>query len=202
MKTLLIVLSVLALSVPALAYPGPDSIGLYVDGNAPSVAGADLSINTSAPFESVTIYLCITNPSLGGVSGWEGWIDVQGTAVAPAWTLTAGLDVDSNPNYFQVGIGLTPLALVPNANGSVILADWTGFVGSTADAISFFIKRVPGSVSFADGSGYASPGNAGLLQSLYPSTGGPDTAVFCINQDCALVGNEDGTWSSMKELFR
>lgn len=202
MKTLLIALSVLALSVPAMAYPGPDSIGLYLDGNAPSVAAGDLTMNTSAGFESVTLYLCITNPSLGGVSGWEGLIEIEGSPIAPAWTLTAGLDVDADPDKFQVGIGLAPLALVPNDNGSVILADWTGFIGTTGDVVKFFIKGVPESVSFDMTPGYASPTNAGDLQFLFSNTGGPAVPVFCINEDCSSVANEDETWSNVKGMFR
>ena len=202
MKTLLTVLSVLALSVTAMAYPGPDSIGLYLDGNAPSVAGGDLTMNTAGAFESVTIYLCITNPTLGGVSGWEAVIETEGSPVAPAWTLTAGLDVDMTDTGFQVGIGLSPLALMPNANGSVILADWTGFIGLTTDVVKFYIKPVPGSVSFSDTAGYAAPDNAGSLMAVYSNTGGPDVPVFCINEDCMSVANDEMTFSGVKGLFR
>ena len=184
-----------AITGMALAYPGPDSIGLYVDGNTPlEIDSGDLSLYTTEPFQSVTIYLCITNPSLGGVSGWEGWIDMQGTVVAPAWTLTAGLDVDPAPNYFQVGIGLSPLALMPNANGSIIVAEWTGFIADPSDDVQFYIKKIPGSVSFANGPGYANPYDAGDLQELDNIQLNYGTPVFCINSDCPPLPGAFPTW--------
>ena len=141
------------------------------------------SIQTTSPFQSVTAYLVIWNPSAGGVSGWEAMIEVSGSPVAPAWTLTAGLDVDSDPNRFQVGIGLSPLALMPNGCGAVVLADWTGFVATTTNEISFWLRGVPGSVSFDGTPGYSGPYAAGDLRSLENRFVDFDRPVFCINTD-------------------
>jgi hypothetical protein len=199
MKNLLIVLSVLALSVSAMAYPGPDSIGIYTDGNSDSFTAADLTMSTTTPFESVTLYLCITNPSANGVSGWEAILEVEGPIVAPTYTLTAGLNVVAAPE-FQVGIGLGSNALTPNENGSVILAEITGFVSAPTDVVKFYIK--PANVSFIDTAGYAGPNDETNLVSVFPSTGGSNTPVFCINEDCFLVGNDDQTFSGVKNMFR
>lgn len=206
MKTLLTVLSVLALSATAFAYPGPNSIGMYADGDAASVSSADLLMNTAVPFESVTLYLCITNPTSTGVSGWEATVNVMGTATAPSWELSAGLDVDPSDAGFQVGIGTGGLAINPNGNGSVVLATWTAFVLDTSTELAFFIDGIPGSQSFpSENPGYADGGDAGLLVECMSNVGGFANACFIINSQGTYadpVGNEDRSFSEVKNLFR
>jgi hypothetical protein len=199
MKTLFVTLTMLALAVTAFAYPGPDSMGMYLDADASGYP--TLTYQTAAPFESVTLHLVISNPSLGAVSGWEARIETVGTPIAPAWALSAGLDVDADPNNFQVGIGESPLALTPNGNGNVLVASWTGFVSGTTDEIQFLVMGAPGSASFPDSPGYAGS-TAGELHTLVSSTGGPTFPVFCINTDCAVVANEDMTFTNVKSLYR
>lgn len=206
MKSLLVALTVLALSTVALAYPGPDSMALYTDADAAGVP--NLSLDTTAPFEPITLYLCISNPSLGGVSGWEGIAEYTGSLTAPSWTVTAGLDVDSNDTNsmqrFQVGIGLAPAALEPNGNGNVVLATFTAFVLSATDVVNFFIRGIPESQTFMNPAtpGYVGPTDAGQLARAVNLAGDPTLPVFCINDDCGIVGNEDMTFSSVKSLFR
>jgi len=207
MKTLFIALTVLAFSATAFAYPGPDSMGLYLDADA--AAPHSLTFSTTAPFQSVTLYLVISNPSLGGVSGWEAAVNIVGTPTAPAWTLAAGLDVDSASDtstyqQFQVGIGVSgtsPGPIMPNGSGNCLIASWTGFVLAPTDELQFFITGVPGSVSFAGTPGYASPTNAGLLQAAFDNTS-PLLPNFCINTDCMIIGNQDLTFSNVKALYR
>ncbi len=200
MKTLFVTLTMLALAVTAFAYPGPDSMGMYLDADAAGYP--TLTFQTAGPFESVTLHLVVSNASLGGVSGWEARILADGPVVAPAWNLAAGLDVDDDPDNFQVGIGLSPAALTPNGSGNILLASWTGFISGTTDEVRFMIMGVPGSVTFPDSPGYAGPDDAGALQSCVSNTGGPTFPVFCINVDCGLVGNEDMTFSNVKALYR
>lgn len=205
MKSLLVALTVLALSTVALAYPGPDSMALYTDADAAGVP--NLSLTTTTPFEAITLYLCISNPSLGGVSGWEALVEFTGSLTAPGWTVAAGLDVDSNDTNnverFQVGIGLAPLALEPNANGNVVLATFEAFVLAPTNMVQFYIKRVPGSTTFPTSPGYAGPTDAGALAESVNLAGDPLLPVFCINDPgCSIVGNEDMTFSSVKSLFR
>jgi hypothetical protein len=203
MKNLLIVLSVLALSVSAMAYPGSDSIGIYIDGNADTVVDADLSYQTPGVYSEVELFLCITNPTSTSVSGWEAVIENVGTSLTGIWTLTAGLDADGDLERFSVGIGTGAKALSPNENGAVILAKWNGLFAATSDPMEFFIKRIPDSQGFTDTPGYADGDNEALLVPLFTSTGGPDIPVFCVNvPTCSLVGNSDQTWSGVKNMFR
>ncbi len=96
MKKLNVLLSIFVLLLAANAFaqldPDLDGIGIYFDAEATLTCAY-----TSVPFESVTAYLCITNPTdATGVSGWEATIVSAGPAVAPAWTLASGLDVDAS----------------------------------------------------------------------------------------------------------
>lgn len=198
MKSLLALLLAMALVVPALAQtdPDPDGMGLYFD-----AAGTEVCASTAAPFASVTLYLLITNPSADtGVSGWEGYISYTGSLVAPAWTLTAGLDVDSSANGFQVGIGTGTLALPYSS--AVTLATFTAFVMAPTDQVAFFIDGVPGSTTFPNSPGYAGGADAGDLRACQVSSGtGAGAAVAMIN-GCDVVANEDMTFSNVKALFR
>ena len=207
MKTLFVTLTVLALAATAFAYPGPDSMGLYLDADA---AGTHtLTFATTAPFESVTLYLVISNPSLGGVSGWEAAVSIVGSVTAPAWTTTSGLDVDSDLDTdiyerFQVGIGVSgtqPGPILPNASNNCLVASWTGFVLAPTDVVEFYIEGIPGSVSFPDGMGYAGPDDAGNLAAVVDNSG-IGFPNFCINSDCTIIANEDMTFSNIKSLYR
>lgn len=150
-------------------------------------------IETLMPFEAVTFYLVIRNPSLGGVSGWEGVVEYTGSLTAPSWTLAAGLDVDNANDTntyesFQVGIGLAPAALTPNGSGNVVLATFTAFVLNPTNMASFHIRPVPGSTTFPDAPGYASPYDAGSFHTLTPGSGDFDVPVISINDpDCTVA---------------
>lgn len=198
MKKLLALLAIALIASSAMAQvdPDPDGVGVYFD-----LGGTTFEKNTVAPFESVTAYLLVTNPSdPAGVAGWEMVINVAGGAVAPAWTLSAGLDVDSDPNAFQVGIGLAPLALP--AGPTVLLATWVGFVMAPTDVISFTILPVPGSVSFDNAPGYASGDNAGLLIPLQVSSGFPYGAPSALINSTGVVANENMSFGQVKNLFQ
>jgi len=200
MKKLTALTSILVLLLAGVAFAqadsDPDGLGVYFD-----VDGLITCSTTTVPFQMVTAYLLITNLSdTFGVSGWETVIDVQGPAVAPAWTLTAGLDVDPSVNGFQVGIGTGVLALP--ASPAVTLATWAGFIMSPVDVVSFVISNVPGSTSFANSPGYASGSNAGVLIPLQVSSGYPYGAPAAQINACDVIANEDLSFSNVKNLFR
>ena len=200
MKKLTALTSILVLLLAGVAFAqadaDPDGLGVYFDTD-----GINTCLNTAAPFESVTAYLLVTNPSdLTGVSGWEARVEVVGPAVAPAWTLAAGLDVDDDPANFQVGVGT--IAPLPYGT-TVVLSTWVGFVMTpVTDVVNFVISNVPGSVSFADSPGYAAGGNAGLLIPLQVSSGYPYGAPAAQINACDVVANEDMSFSNVKNLFR
>jgi len=147
-------------------------------------------LETSVPFEQITLHLIVRNPSLGGVSGWEGVVEYTGSLTAPSWSLAAGLDVDSandtdNHERFQVGIGEAPLALMPNAAGNVVLATFSAFVLSPLDDVRFFVGPIPGTTIYPGFGAYASPVDAGNIAPLLPPLGDWDIPVFSINDpDC------------------
>jgi hypothetical protein len=200
MKKLTALTSILVLLLAGIAFAqvdaDPDGLGVYFDTN-----GIETCFTTVAPFESVTGYLLLTNPSDSfGISGWEANIDVLGAAVAPAWTLAAGLDVDMSAAGFQVGIGTDALAL-PVAP-AVVLATWVGFIMAPTDIVSFVISNVAGSSSFPSNPGYASGSNAGVLIPLQVSSGYPYGAPAAQINACDVVANEDMSFSNVKNLFR
>lgn len=195
--TALLTILVLLMSVNAFAQidPDADSMGIYFD-----LGATQTCTTTAAPFTAVTAYLMITNPSdPAGVSGWEATVLVSPNAVAPAWTLAAGLDVDGDPSNFQVGIGVAPMALP--AAPAVMLATWVGYVLAPTDVVEFTVMNVAGSVSFAGTPGYASGSNAGTLIPTTVSSGFPYTVCAQVNA-CDVVANEDMSWGGVKALFQ
>ncbi len=152
-----------------------------------SIEMAEMSFcgGTSAPFEQITAYLLVINPSdSSGISGWEANVTVDGAVVAGAWTLSAGLDVDPSAEGFQVGIGTGGLALP--AAPAVVLATYTAFVQSASGQVHFYLDGVPGSTSFNGVPGYAGGSDAGDLRPLTISTGSSSLPVLSFNDpDCS-----------------
>ncbi len=203
MLTSLSVMAVLALvAVSAMAqYPGPDSIGIYTSYDGPT---AETSMATTAPFEEIDIYVCITNPSSAAVSGWEGNITYSGFT-APAFNFTAGSNLVGQdlPDTYKVfcGIGPSPLALEPNGSGVVHMMTITAFVAQTTTVCelafeAYVIPSLPG----WDGPVYTDGVDVGLIKPLFPSTGGAGIPVFRVN-GATIPAGEPTTWGEMKGLF-
>ena len=194
----------------AWAYPGPDSFGIYwgteEDPGDEIVGAVEICVDAAA-FSQLDLYLCITGLSTSQVAGWEAQVEIVPDADSGAffgsWTLVAGLNVGSGINY-QVGIGDGPLP--PNAHNVVTVMTMAMAVIDDTAPIEFYIRGVPGSLSFPpDGLGYAP--DVGLEISCLSSTGGPTTPVFIVNPDegselCPIVGNEDATWGHVKTLYK
>jgi hypothetical protein len=212
MKKMIFVLSAISLLAGmSYAFPGPDSIGMYGSTTDPVT-----TLTTSAPFEQVNIYLMITNPSLGGVSGWECKVEITGDAfTAPGWTYGGGgLNV-----YDAVATGLFNVGIGPGADairsdvttGACLIATLTAFVQLPTQSMELYVLPFPGSVTFPGdiGPGYVDPDNVGVVQTLVTATGGTDVEgtwtrnpVFVVNPGVTPVSNEDTTWSTVKTLFR
>jgi hypothetical protein len=195
MKKLLAVFAVALIASGAMAQvdPDPDGIGVYFD-----VAGLTYETATAAPFQQVTAYLLITNPTApAGVSGWEAVVDVTGGAVGASWVLAAGLNVTTAP-IFQVGIGLGAAALP--AAPAVLLATWSGFIMAPTDVVGFVIT--PANVSFADSPGYAAGDDETDLIGLQVSNGFPYGDACALINSTGVVANEDLTFSNVKNMFQ
>lgn len=193
LKTIVLTWTLIAVSVPSAAFRD-DGLAFVTD------LGGDVAftVATSGSFQEVTLYLCAFNPTLGGVSGWEAAVEVEGGAVAPAWEISAGLDVGGGDGWFQVGIGVGPDALRTVA-GKVHLATWRGLVPSSDDVISFFIIPHPLSTSFDGTAGYANPDDASELKE-FVTPGNYNVSDFMINGDDGPF--QERTWSEVKELYR
>lgn len=212
MKKMIFVLSAISLLAGmSYAFPGPDSIGMYA-----SISEGTTTLTTSTPFEQVNIYLMITNPSRGGVSGWECKVEILGDPfTAPGWTYGGGgLNV-----YDAVATGLFNVGVGPGASairsdpttGACLIATLTAFVLAPTNSMELYVLPFPGSVTFPDdtGPGYVDPDDVGIIQPLVTSTGGTDVGgtwtrnpVFVVNPGVTPVPNEDTTWSTVKTLFR
>lgn len=200
MKKMLIVMCVIGLMVPsAWAYPGPNSIGVYTDDQATG----PVSPCAAAPALQVTpLYLLISGPTGSQVSAWEGQVELQSTAsFFGNWEIVGdGLNVGSGIDYI-VGHGMAPLQ--PNPVGNILLMTMDLMPFSDDAPIEVYIRRLPGSLSFSDGPGYAP--SVGVLIPLMTSTGGPTIPVFVANPtggDCTITSDEVRSWGSIKTLYK
>ncbi|NTV04842.1 hypothetical protein HGA89_08065 [bacterium] len=206
MKKMLLVLSLLVLTASmAWAYPGPDSMGIYVD---VTDTGPVENCVTIPAFTPTNIYMCITNPSDSPVLAWEARItNTNAASMIGTWSMF-GLDVDNDPEDFVVGNGAGPLD--PNAQNVVVLGSMQLIILNAAAVIDFTISHIPGSVSFPGGTpGYVH--TLGFNTPCYTATGGtPGTPfvynpVFRVNGPEAgqcIVADEEASWSDIKTLYR
>ncbi len=198
MKKLLVLLALSALMASAAfaqADPDPDGISVYFD-----LAGEQTCFDSIAPFELVNANLLITNPSRGGVSGWECNVTATGFT-APGWTLVAGADLGGAAagafQEFFVGIGPGDLALM--GAETVLVATFEGYVMDPAGVCEFFVgpyttPSVPGAPAYTD------PIDVGIIVPLQVASGNYDLAVAQVNT-CTVVETEAQSWGGVKALF-
>jgi len=181
-----------ALTVPGIAAAGaagasretgtdrvqwaPDAVGIFFDAN-----GVSNRAITTAPYQPVTAYLTLLNPSQpSGVSGWECCVAVEdpSTAYTTGWTLAGdGLNV-ATPPCFQVGLPGYPLP----SQASVVLATFTVVQFRPQQRTGLLIRpyslpSLPGTAAYAAGH------DPGLLVPMAPVSGGADNPVAIVNED-------------------
>ena len=177
-RLILVAVLLLALAPAASAqiHLDPDGLGIYFD-----PYGASYCDQTSAPFEGITAYLLIVRPtSPSGVGGWEALVNVAGSVVAPAWTLTEG--VNEAPAGAGFRVELDPLISCLPRGPVVHLATYTAFVMNAGAPIAFSVIDSPAPYWFSGGPGYVS---CTLPYELYPLTPtfAPSAEVAWVN-DC------------------
>lgn len=206
MKKLLVLLASLMLvsSFAAAGVDGDDdSFGFFFDTDA-----TIYETSTAAPFQGVTGYLVVSNPTSGGISGWECEVVIPGNGtayVAPGWAYAGGgLNVfdGAATGLFNVGVGPGPSQLLP-INGVVVLATFSCFVLAPTGVVTFTINPFPGSVTFSGTPGYVDGDDVGVIVACGVSSGYPyGTICAAINQPHdEIIANDDMSWGSVKALF-
>jgi hypothetical protein len=203
MKKLLYVWTCLLITTaaPALyaqASSTADCMGVYFD-----IGANNDTYDTSSGFEMVTGYFCLTNlTDSGGVAAWEAKIDIEGSPLAGSWQMGGnGLNIeDSGSGLFNVGLGLSPDALLPDGNVAV-LATWSGTVMQTTDEIKFYISAFPGSVTSPDAPCYISGDDVTVVVPCAIQSG-PTLSDANAVINLAFQGeNADKTWGEVKSLY-
>jgi len=157
----------------SLEDPGaPDVIGVWFE-----QSGQINHHETTMPFEEVTAYLMILNPSTPyGVLGWECCVEIQGDAVALSWDLAGNaFNVDTEP-CFAVGMTNGPLI----GNRVIQLATVT-FLQPDPDSPTYFYILPSGQPSLPGVPLYANGADPGDLIPLSPSSGAEALAVAAVN---------------------
>jgi hypothetical protein len=201
MKKSLIALCMLTfVASMAVAYPGPDSMGIYAANDAVGPVAACLDLGQ---FQQQTLYMCLTHPTGAEILAWEArvWIENQSN-IFGSWALVAGLNVGTGENFI---VGLGASHLVPNAQSVVTLLTMDVLVMNDATPTSFFISGVAGSTSFPDGNpGYQAI--LGIMTDCVTSTGLTggvyDIPVFVLNGCPGPVADEPAAWGQVKSLYR
>lgn len=187
----LVLVFVLTLGAAAAATAESDVFCICTDATSGPCGG-----NVEVPVPgSCTVYLVLSQPSGSPVLSWEARVTIEGSAAhVGTWTLTAGLDFDSDEDDFLVGLGVGGLA--PNSAGMVPLLYRTVMLLGEGP-LRFKVGPAPGSASFPDGT----PGYLHTLGINTPATvcsGDYDRPVFTLNNGDA---DEQGTWGEVKTLY-
>ncbi|MBT7310526.1 tandem-95 repeat protein, partial [bacterium] len=162
-------------AIPATAqFVTADGIGIYFDETDPGSG----NMATSGPFEPITAYLLLTNPSsrhffdgeFRAVSGWECMVTVGGGPVAEEWVLAGQqpLNIKMAPE-FVVGVGEEALALPISVNDAVLLATYSCYIMAATDEVAFRVDPLVGSSFDPLTPGYAAAHDSGVLIPLTPN---------------------------------
>ncbi len=183
----------------ALAYPAPNSMGVYMDAEATGLLEVCTALDQ---YVAVNLYLLIAGPTESQVAAWEAQVEIVSAGLYfGSWEILGnGLNVDTPPNYI-VGNGATPIQ--QNAVGNIVLMSISMTEGDASSPIEIFVRGVPGSTSGYDGPVYSH--TPGFLNPCVTSTGGPLVPVFIVNPDggdCTITEETDSTWGEVKSLYK
>lgn len=106
------------------------------------------------PFSSVDLYFCLRHPSGGLVSAWEARVEcvTEATTFGDWMIVEDGLNVGSGDDYI-VGHGDDPLFL--HDDEAITLMTMSFVTISQYEPVSFYIRPIPDSETFADSPGYS-----------------------------------------------
>ena len=205
MKKLLVLLTVLALAVPAMAGidPGTNGIGVYFD--------LEANANCAAPtaMGMLNMYLLATNINeTSGISGWETHVyfnPAPPAGVTYTFAGTGAVNPLTAPD-FQVGMGGGPL---PYSPAVLLLTMSTYYFPGVAFQIGLGpITTAPTSFPVTHSPGFAAGRDPGILIPLKCSSNVPwgttpyAFTVAGVNSGNCPVPAEDTSWGSVKALYQ
>lgn len=188
---------VLILSTAATAQidPSPDRIGIYFDEDA-----IGSCTWTTTPYEEVTAYLVLTNPSLDG--NWRNWgarIWTTGPALAPSW-FVHGFDSDYSETGFTVGMmEMWCCPLEP----ATVLGWWSALIPEPGDKVTFHITGFDDPTEEVQSPPQYANWDESIRDMFIPG-GAPGGVVAQITSPvaCGVVADEPATFGRLKTLFR
>jgi hypothetical protein len=198
-KTVIALFLILLISqtASAQAVGTPDCMGIFFD-----LDGYVYCTTTAAPFQQVTAYLLLLNPShSSGVKEYSLQVAYLGVpAVAEQWSV-GGIDLEF---IEETGIisHVFPEPLFP-VNNVTRLATYTGFIMSPTDEVLFVLYPAPDETNPEAYYPYYVAGDDTLVPFTI-TTGYPyGTPCALINSysGCWPNANEDVTWGQVKTLY-
>ena len=167
-----------------------DVMCICVDDDAAATCGGNVEAEV---FGQLSLYLCVLEPSESQIKAWEAYLDINGDENLLLSTTLLGdysINVGQGEREYVVGAALDPLR--PNsANLVPLLAMNATILGE--DPIFFYIRPVPGSISFPDLPGYAPEVD---VERPCTPCGGENAPDLRINAPI-----EESSWGEVKELY-
>jgi hypothetical protein len=150
----------------------PDQLGIWFE-----QSGTINNAETTTPFETVTAYLMIRNPSTEwGALGWECCVEMVGEGIGLSWDLAGtALNVEPEPCF---SVGMQSGALLGNT--VIVLATLT-YIQPDPDTPTYFYVHPVGSPSIPGTALYANGANPGHLIPLTPASGAETVPVAMVN---------------------
>lgn len=199
MKKLLVLgMMLVATSAFAVVDPDPNGFGIYFDQTADNNC-----LTVPAPYVTVTAYLCATNLTTNGISGWECSIRTMPETLPAGLTVTlmhGALNVLAHPLY-NVGI---PAVGGVSGNPVVLASLSTFYLGGQID---FAVGPCTPSSFGGTSAGFAAGDDVGLLVPFVPAADDPFPGyeytyrVASVNGATCPVANETSSWGNVKALY-
>jgi len=150
-----------------------DRIGIWFE-----QSGTTDRHDTTTPFEEVTAYLMILNPSVEwGALGWECCVEMVGDGMGFSWELAGSAINIETPPCFSVGRNSGPLL----GQHVIVLATLT-FVQPDPDSPTYFYVHPVASPSLPGVPVYADGADEGRLIPLAPASGSETMPVAVVNE--------------------